>query len=65
MNIPLNRRDFLRLAGLLPLSLLAPRRWSTGAAAAGARQNVLIVVFDAWSARHLSIHGYAARQCRT
>ncbi len=57
----INRRDFLRLAGLLPLSLAAPR-WTTrlagSALAAGGRQNVIVVVFDAFSACNISLYGY-------
>lgn len=56
-----NRRDFLKLAGLLPLSL-APARslrllGARGALQAG-QQNVLVIVFDALSAYHLSVYGY-------
>jgi hypothetical protein len=61
MKSRLNRRDFLKLAGVLPLSLAAPRALQTP----GVRQplqdgqkNVLVVVFDAFSARHLSMFGY-------
>lgn len=53
----LTRRDFLRLAGLLPLSLVAPRSvaaWRLGPQP----RNVIIIVFDALSAHHLSLHGY-------
>jgi arylsulfatase A-like enzyme len=59
MNSRFTRRDFLKLAGLLPLG---------GYASALARQleaqpvdgkkNVIICVFDAWSARHISLLGY-------
>ena len=56
----LNRRDFLKLAGLFSLSLTMPnfifkpsivKPTSNG-------QNVLIVVFDAMSASNLSLYGY-------
>ena len=56
MPSSLNRRDFLRLAGLLPLGLAAPR-W-TRRLAAGDRPNILILVFDALSALHLPLYGY-------
>jgi arylsulfatase A-like enzyme len=55
------RRDYLRLAGLLPVSVAAPRflgslgDWK---GAQSAPQNVLVIVFDAWAAYHLSLHGY-------
>ena len=56
----LNRRDFLKLAGLFSLNLAMPefvfqpgivKPTSNG-------QNVLIVVFDAMSASNLSLYGY-------
>ena len=57
MSSPFNRRDFLRLAGVLPLSLTAPRLLR-GLSSAAAQQNVLIIVFDALSSYHLSLYGY-------
>jgi arylsulfatase A-like enzyme len=61
MTSPFNRRDFLKLAGSLPLgyaasrmtrSLGAPTLFQTG------KQNVLVVIFDAWSAHNVPIYGY-------
>ena len=55
------RRDFLKLAGTLPLGVAASnamqnleaiRQRQTG------KPNVLIVVFDTFSAYHISMHGY-------
>ena len=54
-----SRRDFLKLLGILPgalaapslMQLLMPRRDSNAL-------HVLIFVFDAWSAKHLSLGGY-------
>ncbi len=57
MSRTINRRDFLRLAGLLPLSLAAPR-WARRLSAAAGRQNVIVIVYDALSAYHLSLYGY-------
>src|SRR5512143_1657714 len=57
MSSPFNRRDFLRLAGVLPLSLAAPRLVRRLSSAAG-QQNVMIIVFDALSSYHLSLYGY-------
>lgn len=57
---PLSRRDFLKLAGLASLCgalapLAAPKR-------AGGSQdepkNIIILVFDAWSAENVSLYGY-------
>lgn len=57
----ITRRDFLKLAGLLPVSIAAPRFLGSLNApgnAQGSRQNVLVIVFDAWSAYHVALHGY-------
>lgn len=57
----LSRRDFLKLAGTLPLSAAAPRLFEMGSglhAAQSGRQNVIVVVYDAFSAYHLSFLGY-------
>ena len=54
MNKSLSRRDFLKLAGLPPLSLAAPRFLQTPSN----QKNVLIVLFDAFSAYNASLYGY-------
>jgi len=57
----ITRRDFLKLAGVLPVSVAAPRflnsldTWNT---AQSQPQNMVVIVFDAWSAYHLSLYGY-------
>ena len=58
----LKRRDFLKLAALLPLfgissSTPSPRPWSHHSS--GRPPNILILVFDTLSARHLSLEGYS------
>ncbi|MCB9133811.1 MAG: sulfatase-like hydrolase/transferase [Anaerolineales bacterium] len=60
MNQPLNRRDFLKLAGLLSASYALPQFIApTNALPQNANvQNVLIVVFDAFSAHNMSLYGY-------
>jgi arylsulfatase A-like enzyme len=58
MSARFTRRDFLRLAGLAPLSLLAPD-WSRRLPGAAGRPNVLILVFDALSALNVGLYGYA------
>ncbi|MGE5139150.1 MAG: sulfatase [Rudaea sp.] len=54
------RRQMLKLAGLLPLLAAVP--YSPGsrphAAAQSARPNVLVIVFDTLSAKHMSLYGY-------
>jgi arylsulfatase A-like enzyme len=55
------RRDFLKLAGLIPVSIAAPRfsgSLDSFNRAQNNPQNVIVVVFDAWSAYHLSLYGY-------
>ena len=53
-----SRRDFLKLTGLLPASL-ASRPWLQTLAAPDGRKNVLVIVFDAFSAYNISLYGYA------
>ena len=59
MTQSLSRRDFLKLtgamslAGCIPSKILKPER-----AASGDQQNVLIIVFDAFSARNIQLYGY-------
>jgi arylsulfatase A-like enzyme len=45
------------VAGLLPLGLAAPR-WARALSGASGQQNVVIVVFDAFSAYNISLYGY-------
>ncbi|HMD80325.1 MAG TPA: sulfatase-like hydrolase/transferase, partial [Anaerolineales bacterium] len=59
MNSQLNRRDFLKLAGLLPLSLSAPRLLrSLDPSIQGQQKNVVVIVFDALSAYDISLYGF-------
>jgi len=58
---PLSRRDFLRLAGLLSGSAVFPpflQALPPAQQAAAGKKNVLIVVFDAFSAYNISLYGY-------
>ncbi len=50
-----NRRDFLKMAGLLPLGLTAPRLLQNP----NNKKNVLIIVFDALSAYNIPLYGYS------
>ncbi len=59
---PVSRRDFLKLAALLPAAALPwPyfRGMPRARTLAADRPNFLILVLDALSARHLGLHGYA------
>lgn len=56
-----SRRDFLKLAGLLSGGMAAApmlRMLPPKAAAVGNPKNILFVLFDAWSAHHISTYGY-------
>ncbi|MFT3890413.1 MAG: sulfatase-like hydrolase/transferase [Anaerolineales bacterium] len=56
MKNQFNRRDFLKLASLFPLGMMAPRLFRTTQQVGG--KNVLVIVFDAWSAYNISVYGY-------
>lgn len=57
-----NRRDFLKIASLLPgalaVSSLAPKAFSLKASDGTEKRNVIIIMFDAMSATNLSLYGY-------
>jgi arylsulfatase A-like enzyme len=53
----LNRRDFLKLASLAPLLYMGAPRFSLQRGAAG-QKNVIILVYDAWSATNVGLFGY-------
>ncbi|MFZ5912221.1 MAG: sulfatase [Chloroflexota bacterium] len=57
MKSQITRRDFLKLMGLLPLTAMAPRM-SRSFSPQEKGQNVIIVVFDAFSAANISLYGY-------
>jgi arylsulfatase A-like enzyme len=62
MTSPLNRREFIKLtAALSAFSLLDTTPWRQVSARLQAQDdlpNVIILLFDAMSARHLSLYGY-------
>ncbi len=58
MKKQFNRRDFLKLAGVLPLGMAAPRLLRTLDMQTGPR-NVIIIVFDAFSAYDISAYGFS------
>jgi arylsulfatase A-like enzyme len=54
-----SRRDFLKLASLLPLTwVVQPLVKLTHSQMTPDRPNVILLVFDAWSAPHLPLYGY-------
>jgi len=58
-----SRREFLNITGLVSAGLALPQWFLKPSAEqpAGGGQNVLIVLFDSWSAYHLSLYSYARR----
>jgi len=61
MKKQFSRRDFLKLAGTLPLGLAGQSLLKTlgvSPALQGKPKNVIVVVFDAFSAYDISIYGY-------
>jgi hypothetical protein len=61
MTSRISRRDFLKLGGLMPISLASPQLFKLLGAfgqANTAGQNVLVVVFDAFSGLNIPLNGY-------
>ena len=61
MNNQFNRRDFLKLAGSLSVGLSGPqllRMFDVPGWVQEKPKNVIVVVFDAFSASNISVHGY-------
>lgn len=64
MKAPFSRRDFLRAAGLFPVGMgLSPLLSGVRAPqeSGGAPRNVLLLVFDAFSASHIPFLGYGRK----
>jgi len=62
VNSRFSRRDFLKLTGLAPLGLASPglmRTLSGLRVPPGPAQSVIVLVFDAFSAHNMSLHGYS------
>jgi arylsulfatase A-like enzyme len=57
----LTRREFLKISTALSLGITAPKFLSSQVRNTPStnQQNILIVVFDAWSAKNISLYGYA------
>jgi arylsulfatase A-like enzyme len=54
----LSRRDFLKIAGASAAGLLASRQLFSRGHAGGDSPNIVVIICDAFSARHLSLYGY-------
>ncbi len=63
MKRPFNRRDFLKLAGLVSAGAALPQIFTKPAQGPTTAQtpNVLVIVFDSWSAYHTSLYGFGRR----
>jgi arylsulfatase A-like enzyme len=58
MSSGLNRRDFLKLASLLSLAQLSGPLLRTAGGQGASPFNIVILIFDTLSARHVSLYGY-------
>jgi arylsulfatase A-like enzyme len=60
MKREISRREFLKLMTLVPPSLALPKAifYQGDTEKKNDQENILIVVFDAWSASNISLHGY-------
>lgn len=58
MSSGLSRRDFLKLISLTPVSIFGRPLLNLPASAGVDAPNIIIIVFDAWSANHVSLYGY-------
>lgn len=54
----LTRREFLKLISLAPVGIYSRQLGRLAKGADPARPNIIILVFDAWSQRHVSLYGY-------
>ena len=61
MNSKITRRDFLKLASTLPPVLSLPPSVLRSTEDQTAAPNILVVLFDAWSAHNISLYGYPRR----
>ncbi|RJP56125.1 MAG: twin-arginine translocation signal domain-containing protein [Anaerolineaceae bacterium] len=54
----LSRRDFLKMAGVTLAGVAASKKLSAITAGSDSRPNIIVIVMDTLSARHMSLHGY-------
>ena len=54
----LSRREFLKLASLVPVGIYSRPLVKLANAAAVIQKNIIVIVFDAWSQHHVSLYGY-------
>lgn len=58
MTSRLNRSGFLKLMSVIPPAVALPAGLTSGSSAQTDAPNLLVLVFDTWSAPHLSLYGY-------
>ena len=58
MNSKITRRDFLKLTSALPPALSLPPAMARLTENQTNTPNILIFIFDAWSAHNISLYGY-------
>lgn len=56
--LKLSRRDFLKLAGISAAGILAAKPLLSLDAQSSKRPNIIIILCDSFSARHISLYGY-------
>ncbi len=55
----ITRRNFLKMASVMPLAIFArPLARSRARAQGSDLPNIIVLIFDAWSADHMSMYGY-------
>ncbi|MDD2921507.1 MAG: sulfatase-like hydrolase/transferase [Anaerolineales bacterium] len=54
----LSRRDFLKAGGVLAANALLPKHITSLTPTGGKYPNIILILWDAFSARHLSLYGY-------
>jgi hypothetical protein len=54
----LNRRDLLKIMALLPVTIAVKPLRKIAQSSETAAGHILLMVFDAWSAKNVSLYGY-------
>ena len=57
----LSRREFLKLVSMAPIGIYSQPLRDLVRPAGQANPNIILLVFDAWSQRHVSLYGYRRR----
>jgi arylsulfatase A-like enzyme len=54
----LTRREFLKLVSLIPVGVYSRPLLKLAKAPDSSQKNIILIIFDAWSQRHVSLYGY-------